>query len=280
MYKRLIAKIDIKNTNLVKGINLEGLRALGAPTFFANEYYKSSIDEIVVNDVVASLYKRESLCEIVRKLARNIFIPLTVGGGIRNLEDIKKILNCGADKVAINTAAIGNPKFIEEAAYYFGKSTIIMSIEAQKMSKGKYLCMINNGRDLTHKDVIQWSKEITYLGAGEILLNSIERDGTGTGYDLDLINRVNEVTNVPVIAHGGAGKKEDVLELFNNSSVYSASMSSILHYNYASESTLDIDNTDGNFEYFHKKSFPKNIYPTSVKELKKFLLDNGLDVRI
>ena len=184
---RIIPRLDIKGPNLVKGIHLEGLRVLGKPEFFAELYYRQGADELIFQDIVASLYQRNSLIEIIKRTAEKIFIPLTVGGGIRNLEDINRVLRAGADKVSINTAAIANPNFINEASRAFGSSTIVIAVEAIKQPNNSYLAYTDNGREHTDVEVLAWVKEAEERGAGEILLTSIDKEGTGQGYDIDLI---------------------------------------------------------------------------------------------
>ena len=189
---RIIPKLEIKSDSLVKGINLEGLRVLGRPELFAEKYYKEGADEIIYQDVVASLYGKNTLTEIVNKTASNLFIPLTVGGGIRSLEDIKKLLNAGADKVSINTAAVKNPNFIKEAAETFGSSTISVSVETNKIDN-EYLVFTENGRNLHNISVIHWIEQIQSLGAGEVILTSISKEGLGLGLDLELLNQVRNL---------------------------------------------------------------------------------------
>ena len=170
MNHRIIARLDIKGPNLVKGIHLEGLRVLGKPEDFAKYYYETGADELMFMDVVASLYGRNGLTEIISKTAKEIFIPLTVGGGIKTIEDIKMTLRAGADKVSINTAAIKNPNFIKEASREFGSSTIVATIEAIKERNGEYFAFVDNGRDYTGIEVIKWAKKLEELGAGELVI--------------------------------------------------------------------------------------------------------------
>lgn len=205
---RVIPRLDIKGPNVVKGIHLEGLRVMGSPSEFARYYYETGADELIFMDVVASLYERNSLHSIISETAKSIFIPLTVGGGLRNLDDIKQVLRAGADKVCLNTAVIKNPEFIKQAALKFGSSTIVVAIEAVKQSDGKYLAYTDNGREFTGVDAIKWAEHVAELGAGEIVITSVDREGTGEGYDLDLVKMIATNVSVPVIAHGGAGKKK------------------------------------------------------------------------
>jgi len=230
LYKRIIAKLDIKGPDLVKGIHLEGLRVLGNPNFFAKEYYNNSVDELIYQDVVASLYERKNLLDIINKTSKNIFIPLTVGGGLKSIEDIKMVLKVGADKISVNTAAVNNPKLINDAANTFGSSTIVVSIEAAKNSNGNYMVFTENGREETGKKAIDWAIEVAGRGAGELILTSIEKEGTGTGFDIDFINQVSSKIDIQIIAHGGAGSKEHVFEVFNKTKTSAVAISSLLHY--------------------------------------------------
>ena len=254
---RIIGRLDVKGPNLVKGIKLEGLRAFGEPYFFAKNYYDNNIDEIFYQDVVASLYGRNNLFEIVEKTTKNIFIPVTVSGGLRSIDDFTKALESGADKVAFNTAAIRNPELINKAAEKFGSSTIIVSIEVIKY-KNEYYAYTDNGREFTGKKVIDWSKEIQERGAGEILLTSVDRDGTGEGFDLELIKKVSEKISIPLIAHGGASKKEH-LEKAIISGANAIALASMLHYNTIlnlNKKTLyNNNNLEGNFEFLKKKIY-------------------------
>ena len=189
---RIIPKLDIKGPNLVKGIHLEGLRVLGTPEDFAKYYYENGADELIFQDIVASLYERNSLHDIVSRTAKNIFIPLTVGGGLRTIDDINNVLRSGADKVSINTGAVRNKSFIREASRKFGSSTIVVAIEAIKQANGEYYCFIDNGREETGIEVTAWAREIEELGAGELIITSVDREGTGEGFDIDLIKKINE----------------------------------------------------------------------------------------
>ena len=227
---RVIARLDIKNNFLIKGIHLEGLRKIGNPYEFAKKYFQTGIDEIIYMDAVASLYKRNSLNQIIEETSKNIFIPITVGGGVRTIDDAHKILRSGADKVALNTAAIKNPSLIEELSNRFGSSTIVISIEAKKLLNGKWEAYINNGREKTGIDVIQWSHDVEKLGAGEILLTSVDQEGTGKGFDNNLIKSVTENVMIPVIASGGMGKLQHFTDVVKSSNCDGVAMANILHY--------------------------------------------------
>lgn len=228
---RIIPRLDIKGANVVKGINLEGLRVVGSPTILAKKYYEQGADELLYVDIVASLYERNSLLDIVEKTATSgVFIPITVGGGLRSIEDIRKILRAGADKVAINTAATRNPKIISEAANIFGSQCIVGSIQA-KYKDGRWEAYIDNGRECTGIDAIEWAKELVNLGAGELLITSVDNEGLEKGYDTELIRKITAQVTVPVIACGGAGNEDDLLDCFNKTQCSAVSMASILHYN-------------------------------------------------
>ena len=183
-------------------------------------------------DVVASLYERNSLHNIIRETAKSIFIPITVGGGLRTISDIKDVLRVGADKVCLNTAALKNPKLIKDASRMFGSSTIVVAIEAIKEPDGSYLAYTDNGREYTGVDVFEWSQKVDELGAGEIVITSVDREGTGQGYDIELVTKITNLVSIPVIAHGGAGKKEHVVDILKSSNASSAMISSLFHYHF------------------------------------------------
>ena len=226
--KRIIARLDIKGPNLVKGIHLEGLRVLGSPEKFAKFYYDSGADEIIFQDVVASLYERNSLHEIISNTVKDIFIPITVGGGLRNFEDIQSVLRAGADKVTLNTAAVRKPKIINELSQKFGSSTIALALEVIKKNNGKYYAFVDNGREETGLEAVQWVKKAEELGVGEILITSVDNDGFENGFDYDLIDNVLNVTHIPIIASGGFGRLEHLEKL--NNSLSGIAIASALHY--------------------------------------------------
>ena len=227
---RILARLDIKGNNLIKGIHLEGLRVIGSPDEYAAQYYREGIDELILMDSVASLYGRNHLTELVESITKNVFVPLTVGGGIRTIDDVKKILRSGADKVAINSAAIKNPKIISSVASNFGSQCMVLSVEAKQTAPNKWEAYIDNGRERTGIDVIDWINEAITLGAGEILLTSIDKDGTRKGFDIPLIREVCNIANIPVIASGGMGKLEDLLNVAIEGGADAAAIGSILHY--------------------------------------------------
>lgn len=227
---RLIARLDIKGPNVVKGVHLEGLRIVGKPGELARRYYEQGIDEIIYMDIVASLYGRNNILAVVEEAARDIFVPLTVGGGIRSLDDIVAALRSGADKVAINTAAIARPAFLQEAAEALGSQCIVLSVEAKRRGDGKWEALTDNGRETTGVDVLDWVVEAERLGAGEILVTSVDQEGTKNGFDDALIAAVHKRVRVPVIACGGAGTAEQVRGLAETGTVDAIACASIFHY--------------------------------------------------
>jgi cyclase len=227
---RVIARLDIKSPNLIKGIRLEGLRKLGDPQGFVEDYYAQGIDEICYMDIVASLYNRNSLEDLLRNTAENIFVPLTVGGGIRTAADAAKLLHSGADKVAINTAAIANPDLIREVSERFGSQCMVLSIEAKTAGTGKWEAFTDNGREHTHRDVVEWVQEAVELGAGEILLTSVDNEGTQKGYDIDLCRAVTQVVEVPVILSGGLGTLDHAKQAVTQGRADAIAIAHALHY--------------------------------------------------
>ncbi|OHC76209.1 MAG: imidazole glycerol phosphate synthase subunit HisF [Rhodospirillales bacterium RIFCSPLOWO2_12_FULL_58_28] len=281
MTVRIIPRLEIKGPNLVKGIHFEGLRVLGKPEAFARRYYESGADELIYVDAVASLYGRNSLHDIIKRTAREIFIPLTVGGGIRSLDDIKDVLRAGADKVAINTAAVKRPDLIKEASRKFGSSTIVVSIEAIRLADGRYEAFTDFGRESSGVDAVGWALRAVELGAGELLVTSIANDGAGHGYDIELIRRIAEAVPVPVIAGGGAGNKEHVRQVIAEGEADAVSIASLLHYHLVK--TLPLDNeafvAEGNTEFLRKGGENKKIKDCDLGELKAYLLEKKIDIR-
>jgi len=231
--KRIIARIDVKNEFAIKGINLEGLRKVGDPNELARKYYESGIDEIIFMDAVAAYYDRNSLSHIIKKACSDVFVPITVGGGIRTIEDIQTALNSGADKVAINTQAVKDPDFIMNASKVFGSQCIVSSVDAKYISNGRWEVYVDNGREPTGLDVIEWVSKLESLGAGEIMLTSIDHEGTKKGFELGLAKAVSEVVSIPVIVSGGAGKVHDIIELIHESNLDAVAVASLLHYDLA-----------------------------------------------
>ena len=227
---RLIARLDIKGPNLIKGIQLEGLRVIGDPQTHAQNYYAQGADELVYMDIVASLYGRNSLHDIVRRTAEDIFIPLTVGGGLRSVEDARQILRAGADKVAINTAAVQRPALITEIATVFGSQCMVLSIEAKRQAPGRWEAYTENGRERSGLDVIEWAQRGAALGAGELLVTSVDMEGTRKGFDCELVRAVSEAVTIPVIASGGMGKVEHLVDVVQQGHADAVAMADILHY--------------------------------------------------
>ena len=277
---RIIPRLDIKGPNLVKGVHLEGLRVLGKPEHFAKYYYEQGADELFYQDVVASLYGRNSLHDIISRTAREVFIPITVGGGIRSLDDIANILRVGADKVSINTAAHENPDLITNASKIFGISTIVVSIEAIKQADGSYMAFSDNGRNYTGREVVSWAQEAEKRGAGEILLTSVDHEGVGKGMNIDLINRVCNAVNIPVVAHGGIGSPIHVLEIAKRLPVSGLALASILHYQYITKNKhLDGFEEEGNIEFLKSNRILSSITLSMISDVKKILVDNNINCR-
>ena len=279
-YKRIIARLDIKGPNLVKGIHMEGLRVLGNPELYAKYYYKKGIDEIIYQDVVASLFQRNSIIKTIKQTAKQTLVPLTVGGGIRTINDIYEILNAGADKVSINTITIKKPKFIDLASKKFGSSTIVVAIEASKLADGKYYALTDNGREETKKEVLKWAKEVEDRGAGEILLTSIDKEGTGEGFDLSLVDSLSNALKIPVIAHGGAGNYNDIKKVFEKTKVDGVAVSSLFHYSSVKKIKNNLlISAEGNTEFIKNYKDFKNFGSYSLSGLKKFLIKNKIQIR-
>jgi cyclase len=227
---RVIARIDIKNDYVIKGIHLEGLRKVGDPNALAVRYYNEGAEEIIFMDAVASLYERNNLFHIIEKACQDVFIPITVGGGIRTIEDIKKALRAGADKVAINTAAIKNPQLIQDASREIGSQSLIGSIEAKRNGSG-WEAYIDNGREKTGVDAVEWAGRLEDLGAGEIMVTSVDMEGTMLGFDLELAERICRTVRVPVIISGGMGKLEHLGVLMERAAPGAVAVASVAHYN-------------------------------------------------
>lgn len=228
---RLIARLDIKSPNLIKGVHLEGLRVVGDPQAYARRYYEEGADELIYMDIVASLYGRNNLADLVRRTAQDVFVPMTVGGGIRSVDDVRDLLRAGADKVAINTAAVARPELITEVARRFGSQCMVVSIEAKSVAPGRWEAYTDNGRERTGRDVLAWAKEAVERGAGEIFLTSVDKEGTRKGLDLALIKSVSEAVPIPVIASGGMGKPDHLVAAVREASADAVAMADVLHYN-------------------------------------------------
>lgn len=292
---RVISKLDIKGPNLIKGIQFDGYRVLGTAEEFAEIYYNAGADELIYQDVVASLYRRNSLFDIIERTAKKIFIPLTVAGGIRSIDDIRKILRAGADKVAINTAAIENPKLLSEAAKTFGSQCIVSSIEAFRKDDNKYEVWTDYGRERTGVNAIEWAKKVEELGVGEILLTSINNDGMGNGYDIELIYEISSKVSIPVIACGGAGKKCDFVNVIKKGAANAVAAASIFHYFYAfpkeghtmqfNEKALRMGRCvdSGNIDFLRNGYGGQRaimVEPCSIIDAKEELVKSGISTRV
>lgn len=228
--KRIIPCLDVKDGRVVKGVNFVGLKDAGDPVEIAKRYNAEGADELTFLDITASHENRDTIVHIVEEVAKEVFIPLTVGGGIRTLEDIYALLNVGCDKVSINSAGVKNPDFFNEASFRFGSSTIVAAIDAKKVGENRWNVFINGGRVDTGKDALEWAKEVTKRGAGEILLTSMDTDGVKQGFDRALTKAVRDVVPTPVIASGGAGNIEHFVELFERTHCEAALAASIFHF--------------------------------------------------
>jgi cyclase len=283
VYVRIIPRLDIKGPNLVKGIHLEGLRVLGKPEHFARYYYESGADELLYIDAVASLYGRNSLLHIIQRTSKEIFVPLTVGGGLRSVNDIRTVLRAGADKVSINTAAIHRPELVHEAAKAFGSSTIVVSIEAIKNPDGRYECYTDYGREKSGMNAFEWARQAAELGAGELLVTSIDHEGTGKGFDLELTRSIAESVSIPVIACGGAGKIQHLHDVIVQGKASAVSVASILHYNFVKRGEYsDVDFfEEGNIEFLRqRRRAPSEIKDASLTEIKEYMVKQGIACRI
>ena len=228
-FLRIVARLDIKGPNLIKGVHLEGLRVMGDPNEFARRYYLDGIDELIYMDTVASLYGRNNLMDVVRSTSENVFVPITVGGGIRSIEDAQSILRNGADKIAINTAATKNPALISDIAQRFGAQCLVLSIEAKHQGEGQWEVYTDNGRERTGMGVIEWARQGVELGAGEILLTSVDQAGARRGFDLPLIRAVADTVSVPVVASGGMGTMGHFRDAVENHAS-AVAIADVLHY--------------------------------------------------
>lgn len=227
---RLIPRLDIKGPHLIKGVHLEGLRKVGAPREFAKMYYEHGADELIYVDVVASLYGRNSLLDIVEQTASDIFIPLTVGGGVRGVDDVAKLLRAGADKISINTAALERPELLTEIANAFGAQCLVVEIQAKRQENGRWEAFGDNGREHSGKDAVAWAKQAVELGAGELLLTSIDQEGTRKGFDVTLMREVASAVSVPVIASGGMGEMSHLTDVVKEAQVDAVAIADMLHF--------------------------------------------------
>jgi cyclase len=249
---RLISRLDIKGPKLIKGINLEGVRVVGDPHEYAKAYFGQGVDEIVYMDSVATLYGRNSLADLVRETAEDVFVPMTVGGGLRTLADVDEMMRAGADKVAINTAAIRRPELLREVSRRYGSQAMVLSVEAKRRRDGRgWEAYVDLGREKTDLDVVEWVKRAVDMGAGEILVTSVDREGMRAGFDVELVRAITEVVDVPVIASGGMGKLEHALEVIEHGGADAVAMAHVLHYR-----------------------------QLSLDEVRRYLLERGIEVAV
>ena len=228
--KRVIPCLDVRNGKVVKGVNFQGIQDVGDPVECAAEYNRQGADELVFYDITASHEGRGVILDVVRRAAQQVFVPLTVGGGISTIDDFRETLRAGADKVSINSSAVKNPKLIAEAADIFGSQCVVVGVDAKRNGTGGYTVYVNGGRIDMHLDLIQWVKEIQRLGAGEICLNSIDADGTKAGFDIEMLNAVCDAVKIPVIASGGCGSLSDFSDVFEQTGATAALAASLFHF--------------------------------------------------
>lgn len=235
--QRLIARLDIKNGIVIKGIHLEGQRRIGDPIELVHKYYAQTVDEILLMDSVASLYGRSNLFHMIAEACKTVFVPITMGGGIRAIEDVEQALAAGADKVAVNSALVNEPGLAEQIASIYGSQCLVGSIEAKRRSGG-WEAYVSNGREPTGRDVVEWAKELEQRGAGELLVTSVDQEGTQRGFDIELCAAVEGAVRIPVMASGGAGKLEHLQQLAAQTQLQGVAIASLLHYNKATVAQL------------------------------------------
>lgn len=234
---RVFARLDVKNQFVIKGIHLEGLRKVGDPNQLAKAYYDGGIDEIVFIDAVASLYNRNNLFSIIQEASKEVFVPITIGGGLRSLGDVEKALDAGADKIALNSAAIRQPELIKNVAKRYGSQCVVASVQAKRTANG-WEAYIETGRERTGVNVLEWVKRLQELGAGEILLTSVDQEGTKSGFDVQLVEAVNKAVSIPVVVSGGYGQPKHIKDLFEATIPSGICFASVLHYKLASIEAL------------------------------------------
>ena len=279
-YKSIIPRLDLKGPNLVKTLYLEGLRVLGKPEEYAEQYYKDGCDEIIVHDVAAQLLDKLISLDAIKKISKRVFVPINISGGIRSINDIKKVLDNGASKVSINSHALANPNFINEAANIFGSSVISVSIDAGKINS-RYYAFSVCGRDCSGKDPVNWAKEAAERGAGEIILTSIQNEGSGNGYNLDLTKQVSSSVNVRVIANGGAGSIDDIVNVFDETKVGGASIASMLHYSLLKKNKkFKGYEKEGSHAFLMKKNFNHTKFENFfIQDIKKKIKKKNIYIR-
>ena len=275
---RVIPVLHVKGSTLVKGVHLEGLRVLGRPEAFAKHYYEKGADELVFLDTVASLYGRNTLDEMVRRVADQVFIPLTVGGGVRNVQDAVHLLRAGADKIAVNTAAVRRPQLLRELAEAVGCQAVVLYVEAKDRG-GCWECLTDNARERSGREVLEWVQEAVSLGAGEVLLCSVDRDGTGQGYDVGLTRRVSDAVPVPVVALGGAGKPEDCLQVLREGMADAVAAASLFHYAVAHQLNAPGEWQEGNTEFLEGRRGLWAHWQGTIGQAKRAIAKGGMLVR-
>ena len=273
---RIIPFLDIKNGLLIKGINLEGLRVLGKAKDFSNFYYKNGADEICYIDNVATLYGTNNLSKFITDTAKDVFIPLSIGGGIRTIDDMKKIFSSGADKICINSSIIEKPSLLKEAAKIFGSANIVIMIQAIKIDN-KYYVSKANGRDIVNINPVKWAKEVEQLGAGEIILTSVNNEGLKKGFDINISKKVSNIVKIPVIAHGGAGSYKDIFDVISQTKISGVGLASILHYD-ALHYFSKLNPKVGNITFLRNVTKSKKKINV-IEEVKKYLKQKNINVR-
>jgi imidazole glycerol-phosphate synthase subunit HisF len=228
--QRVIARLDIKNGIVIKGIHLEGQRRIGDPIALAQKYYEQAVDEILLMDSVASLYGRSNLFHTISEACKTVFVPITMGGGIRSVEDVEQALAAGADKVAVNTALVNEPTLVDRITAIYGSQCLVASIEAKRIGNS-WEAYVSNGREPTGRDVVEWAKELEQRGAGEILVTSVDQEGTQRGFDIELCAAIEEAVRIPVVASGGAGSRQHLEQLAARTDLQGVAIASLLHYN-------------------------------------------------
>lgn len=248
---RIIAKLDVKPPQVVKPVHFEGLRKIGSPADLAFKYYEQGVDEIFYVDIVSSLYRREILFDLISSTAKRVLVPFAVGGGVCNVDDFSRLFHHGADKVVVNTGAIENPSMIDSAAKVFGGQSVVVNIEAKSLTGNRWTCYTDCGRIPSGRDVVEWAREAESRGAGEILLQSVDRDGRQRGFDIELVGTVVDAVSIPVVAASGAGSLADILDVAREAAPSGIALASMLHYE-----------------------------RTTVREVKKFLSEHGVEVAV
>lgn len=273
---RIIPRLDIKSLNLVKGVNMEGLRVLGDPSQFAINYYLDGADEIFYQDIVASLYDRKNLIDILSKTVKNIFIPITAGGGIKSLSQIEELLCAGADRVSINSYALQNNNFLKSAFLKFGSTNIVVSIEVLKINN-EYYPFYNHGREKAKVNMIDWIKTCEESGAGELFITSIAYEGLGKGPDNHLMEIIKKTTNLPTVYHGGFGSLEQILKFIKDFEPNGICISSMIHYHLLKNQKINNSLlTTGNLDFLRKGIISRNFNTLSIREIKNFLNLNSI----